>query len=77
MINKNESEKKCPHYTDTFLCEMQVYNKRVRKRVNFIAIIIFAEIPEFVIYTMGNGYFLTVEEKRKKCEKSCGKVKLY
>ena len=26
---------------------------------------------------MGNGYFLTVEEKRKKCEKSCGKVKLY
>ena len=40
MINKNESEEKCPYNADTFLCEMQFYNKRVRKKVNFIAIII-------------------------------------
>lgn len=40
MINKNESEEKCPYYTDTFLYEMLFYNKRVRKRINFIAIII-------------------------------------
>lgn len=77
MINKNESEEKCPHCADTFFCEMLFYNKRVRKEDKFHSHNNFAEIPEFVIYTMGNGYFLTVEEKRKKCEKSCGKVKLY
>lgn len=33
-------KKKCPYNADTFLYEMLFYHKRVRKRINFIAIII-------------------------------------